>query len=338
MSWQDAEKPLSIIVALLTIVGAIYVFYRKIEGWLFHRLKVKQITRSDDRDLEDVWSIHQNEFTEAVADEFTDLQRWLDEDAQSRKTGTLQFDEFLLCVKSSGKVLGYLFAQYYIKSQLIFLSYVAVNTTLPMAKRRESEVVIKLFRELIRLIERQNYNWRGIVGEFESQRIGRFYSHAQMLMVAFQRTLRKLRDSFDPRAELYRICIDYRQPILRPDDLSSPAVDASYNQWLVFLPHDHEVIIQGWEDGGRFIDRTLALDILRFVYLDVYFDAFGDNDVYKKYLQEEFNKCAQKVPERIEVKSNWRAHEANERDQVKEALGLGGLSLPGVANHAAPSR
>jgi hypothetical protein len=333
--WDKADKPLGAAVALLTIVGAIATLLYKIRKKFVARLTVERITRSDDRYLEEIWRIHQSKFTDAVADEYTDLQRWLDEAAEARKSGHQRFDEFLLYVKADKQVLGYLFAQYYIQRQLIFLSYIAVDKGALKARRPESEVVIKLFRELIKLIEERGC-WRAIVGEFESQKIGRFCSHAQTLMVAFQRSLRKLRQSFDPKADLFHICMNYRQPVLRPDEIDTAVIDGSYDQWLVLLPRHPAQMIRTDENGKSFIDRAAALDILRFVYFEVYLDAFKNDKTYSKYLDAEFAKAAQSLPAQIEVKYNWRAHEENERDRAKEALNLANLAGFKAANHSMP--
>ena len=74
-------------------------------------------------DLKGVWRIHSSEFVGEVADEFKDLQDWLIEAAKARKSGQQRFEEFLLCVKADREVLGYLFAQYYFSSKLVFISY-----------------------------------------------------------------------------------------------------------------------------------------------------------------------------------------------------------------------
>lgn len=356
LGWEFTQKIVAIIGGLIgiatAVAGFVYAtrpgFFQAAKLWLSARPKVKRIVRSDDDDLEAIWRLHQNEFIAEVADEFEDLQRWVDEAAEARKKQPVKLDEFLLCAKADGAMLGYLFAQYYPSTQLIFVSYIAIDKEAAEARRVESKIVIQLFYELLKQLHKQGYQWRGMVGEFEVQKIGHLRPHAQVLLRTFQISLDKFCKSAESaekshyslpwhkpfqvkKTSLYRMCIDYKQPILRPEDLGTAVIDASYDQWLVFVPSNPEQVIFRDAAGKVFVEKSLATDVLRLVLLETYFDAFPDNENYKTYLQAEFDKYVANLPSKVELKKNWRVHEPNERDLAKEALASANLNTLAAA-------
>lgn len=327
LSWDDAKTPVSVIAGLLTIVGGIAGYIYAAKKWVWARPRVKRVVRPDDDDLEEIWRIHDAEFVGDVADELKDLRRWVAEAAAARKKRPLRLDEFLLCVKSGQTVLGYLFAQYYTKSQLIFISYIALNDDILEAKKQDTKVVCLLFNELLKQLKKQRYDWRAIVGEFEVYKRESFVPHARILMRTFQSALAKFQSQHGLRTDLFRICIDYTQPILRPEDLDTAVIDATYDQWLAFIPRDPNKVLLPKEGRKIFVDKSLVLDILRSVYLEIYFDAFPDDERYKNYLQSEFQKHVEKLPMKVELTSDFRAHLPNDkeakRDEYQRAIAMG---------------
>ena len=97
----------------------------------------------------------------------------------------------------------------------------------------------------MRLLRALKYDWFGIVGELELSKMGKHFPHALVLMVAFQLALKnkKLAKYFTSDAQPYRLCVDYKQPILRPDEVATTVLDGSFDQCLVFLPKDKGRIV-----------------------------------------------------------------------------------------------
>ncbi len=272
----------------ITLVGGVLGIVATIVGfvmWLWKKwrvtIRVKRIVTSQDPDFADLCRLHQRLFSDHVADDYMDLERWLDEDSEARKRGDKRLDDMLFVAKSGAAVVGYLYAQYYADTRLVFISYIAIDDE---ARLPKNKIVICLFRKLIRYLESMSYDWRAITGELEEYKSGTRHSallHARTLMIVFQQSLRKLAQSYGIDTDLYRICIDYHRPILRPDEIGTTIVDASFNQWLAFVPRNKDELISS--GTSVFIQNNLAADVLRLILLETYADAFKDNATYKAY-------------------------------------------------------
>jgi len=322
VSWDDAKTPVAVIGGLLGIIGVIAAHVYAAKQWFWARPKVKRIVRPDDDDLDEIWRIHDAEFVGDVADEYEDLKRWVAEAAQARTKRPLRLDEFLLCVKSGQAVLGYLFAQYYTTSQLLFISYISIDDENVESKKKDTKVVLLLFNELLKQLQKHKYQWQAIVGELEINKTGSLYPQAKILMRTFRNALYRFQAQYGLRTDLYRLCVDYQQPILRPQELDTAVVDASYDQWLVFIPRDPGKMLLPKQGGSNFVDRSFVLNIFRSIYLEIYADAFPDNERYRDYLQAQLNKHVDRIPIKVEVTSDFRIHISNKKESQRTNFGM----------------
>ena len=54
------------------------------------------------------------------------------------------------------------------------------------------------------------------------------------------------------------------------------------------------------------MEKGLALDVLRLIFLETYMDAFETDEKYKIYLQNEFKKYSEKLLPKVALTRNWR--------------------------------
>jgi hypothetical protein len=75
-------------------------------------------------------------------------------------------------------------------------------------------------------------------------------------------------------------------------------------QWLLYMPRDPGSI--KFANGVSYISKELTLDILRFIFLQLYADAHIGDAAYLAHLEQELDKYAKSLPENVEVTRNAR--------------------------------
>jgi hypothetical protein len=267
------------------ILSALTTLWRIVTGgWDLYAsgLKVKRITRPEDDDFVAARELHE-QFPDAVADDFADVARWLEETHDN-------LDDILMVSKLKNDVVGYLYAQYYRDSKYIFVSYIAINKDVPEARKHAA---YRMLTKLLKYIKRQGYSWKALIGEIEEfrprhyDRGVEYVPHARQLMVTFQLCIRKIALKLRLNTDVYRLYFEYRQPALRPEDILTRDTldDRELKQWLLYMPRDKATLKRA--NGTLRMSKEEALGILRFVLLQTYADAHEGNQQYLAHLQRE---------------------------------------------------
>ena len=79
------------------------------------------------------------------------------------------------------------------------------------------------------------------------------------------------------------------------------------NQWLLYLSRYPSEIIA--KNNLLFIERQRIIEILNFIYLDVYGDAHEENEDYRKHLNDEVEKYKEILPELVQVTTDCRGRD-----------------------------
>lgn len=236
---------------------------------------VRRIVSTEDDHLGAALDLHERLFDEAVRDSSEDIRRWVGEMEAARRDGThLSLDEFLLVATRKSETLAYLFAQYYISSRYLFISYLGVDKTKREARAQGARTLLDALVDEIRCV---HPDCRGLVSELE-------FGKARPLKILYRRHARRL------GLRAYQVCVDYTQPRLSPH---SDAARSS--QVLLFIPLDLQ--------SKSTLSKGEALSILRFILLEVYGDSFQHdprlNDAYRSQLQATFAEFERTLPSTV---------------------------------------
>lgn len=279
-----------LILTTLTVIGivggAVGGVIPVIDTWTRIRppLKVKRILEPEDPDLLGLWELHCR-FDESVTDELDDLKFWVSEvDYNFSRDDEYRCDDILCVLKERGDVVGYLYAQHYIKRRFIFISYLAIDKSSLEAKHKGAD---KLLLWLMTHCDKQKIGWEYIISEVEEEK-GENRQNARNLMRTFQIAMSRLEKALRSRAKprVFRLCFNYIQPILRPDELESNVPEQSRRQWLLYVPRS-EGSLASDGPGNIVIGKQKVLGILENVLIYLYGGAFEGSEPYQGYLRDE---------------------------------------------------
>jgi hypothetical protein len=103
----DIQKLIAIVGGTLAIVGSIIGFFVWLKKRWLAIIHVRRIVSSEDPDLAEVCRLHRGLFSDEVADDPLNLQRWLEEDVKAQERGETKLDDMLFAAKLSGNIVGY---------------------------------------------------------------------------------------------------------------------------------------------------------------------------------------------------------------------------------------
>ena len=273
-----------LIQVLVAVLGGliVYLIGYIVYGWWTRwtrRICIRRITSPGDRNLEQMCELHDKSFPKKdVKDSCDNIIRWLEEMESVRRGGKSDFEEYLLVAEIGSDVVGYLLAQYYPK--YFFISYLAVGKEHNATNKKEAAE--KLIKKLLKLARANHPGFRGLVAELEEDK-----AEEQM------RRFRMLAKKVCFRA--YEVCTPYKQPRLLPTTDLPPIP-----QSLLFFPGDNR-------DVGETLTKEEVLEMIRFIYLDVYGDSYKDDpeedEEYRGYLTGLYNEYKNTLSEYIPVRS-----------------------------------
>lgn len=300
MFTAETINVLGSIAGIVAVAGSIaaYLFQRHT-----NRPHARRIKRAEDSDWIGVGRLHETAFDIQVADTCEDIKDWVELNWHRRKAEETDLEELLLVAKSKGEVIGYFYGQLYHDDKFGFVSYLAKDHKLPDSEHASRLIVEELFR----ILDPEKTGWKAVIAELEEikfiERDGRrIDTGARRLLRLFGDSVRKASKSNGPAPGAYRLCVDYRQPLLRPEDLSNKeelSKDQSLKQWLLYIPFSRkDFIIEG---GREYVTKAAAIDVMTFLLNRLYRDAFPDSEDYVKYLAEELKHYEQTLPEKVRV-------------------------------------
>jgi hypothetical protein len=215
----------------------------------------------------------------------------------------------LLVAKDESVVVGYLYATYYKTSSYMFVNYLAIDDSSINARRMAA---CRLIQHLLNYARKHRYKWRAIIAEveeFEKVSYGNEQSyepHARKMMRVFQHAVRKIAKKCKVNTDLYRILCEYHQPALRPDEIDQyDRTDSrDYKQWLLYIPMDESEVMSAL--GGKFLSKQAVLGIIKFIFLEVYLDAYATSQAYHGYLKRKAVELGESIPEMVEITADCR--------------------------------
>lgn len=308
---STTQAVIGLLAGGLTILSTIYLVWRAFKN----RLHIRRVEKPNDPDLEAALDLEDRYFGSNVGEDIDDARRWLRELRQEKKKKINKWDEYRIILKHKGSVIGTLYASYCLTAKLLFLSYIVIDRSSDLAKHCGRD---RLIYAMLRFLRRDRHSWEGIVGEVEEkkrdERSGKIRNHAIEVMSNFQSSIEK----FSKKAMnsvLCRLCIKYTQPYLQPEQIESGfdgSDDASdINQWLLYLSRVPSEIVA--EEEILFIRKKRIMEILRFIYLDVYGDAHVENEGYRKYLSAGLKKYEEVLPELVQVTTDCRGRDMKQK-------------------------
>jgi len=248
------------------------------------RLTVRRILSPGDDDLQAAYDVYRKEITNrSELDSFDDIQRWLAEAEQSRRTPEPpNLDEYLLIAKSAKRVCGFFYGQYYRSHHMFLVGYLAMDHDSDDAKRETSLAIIKY---LVRLLKKDHSNCAGVIFEIalESKRHQQSRTAKERL---FAVRARKVGVVFK------RLDIKYRQPKL--------------SLWDPSLTEQRQHLVYGRLSGpplSGHIGKQEASHVLDVVYNywygDYYLDEPPKDAEYRKYLRAMYKDVVSRLPAQV---------------------------------------
>src|SRR5262249_45940720 len=142
---------------------------------------------------------------ESERDSFEEIQRWLAEAADARKTGTPDLDEYLLVAKLGTQVCGLFYGQYYCSHRMFLVGYLVMDRKSLDSRRATS---LGLIKHLVGLLKADHPDCAGFIFELalEPQKDPRTRTSKETLFSVHARTVAKV--------VFKRLDIEYRQPKL----------------------------------------------------------------------------------------------------------------------------
>lgn len=305
---SDINAFWALIAQIFAAISAGFGAWAYISPSVNKRVKVKIIKDEFSDDFEEVMHLHARLFNYDVADDSADFRRWL----SSRREG--DFDDngcadLLVCAKSDGHVVGYVFCQYYLKNQCAFISYIGIDSDVTEARR---DAVPFMLQYLAKYFLKRAWQWRFVIAEVEEYKRSNYggsfeyVPHAKKLMLTFQHAAWKLRSRLKLNINVYHILRKYWQPALRPEDIEACEARDSrdFSQWLLYIPNkDYGLSRAG---SATSMSSVIYIEIIDFLLCTMYADAFSGDGKYREYLSKHKELLLMDIPPEIEVSTDVR--------------------------------
>ncbi|MDB5528964.1 MAG: hypothetical protein JWR51_2067 [Devosia sp.] len=298
--WDEFSKLLQsmdpVMGGLTATAGVVALAVRPVMRWR-SRLHVRRITSVDDVDLSAMLDLHLRTFSEDVADDPLTVQTWLS------GRFAADFEYFLLVLKHRQEVVGYLGAQLFFGSQVLFVNYVAADLERVPRNDRLERASIMLLDALIKTLAEDGRPWRTALTELEVIPIIGHHPPASKWML-FQMGARAISAKYkrDP-VIVYRMVADFRQLPIAPEALGN-LPEAPIPQWLLLAARDQSVITR--RGGKHYISKALATELLTSLLMDAYAALFPESKEYRHWFEVELARLVQSLGELVELESSPR--------------------------------
>jgi hypothetical protein len=279
----------TIITAAATIAAPffIYIFAKFLKSESRKRLskiRVKRINHENDPDLEKALDFYCDaDFIPAnERDDRGEIVRWIREIRDETEQGIAALIDYFLIAKGKGNICGILYAHYYLKSKMLFISYLIASTKYSERKDKIRGISSELLRYIKKRFKKELKDCRGIVFEL---RLDKHFESKSALFSGFAQQL---------EIPIRRIMINYVQPKVSLWNGSGIEEMAIYYGRI-----------------GRIFDREYlprgeVIEILDFLYDEIYGDQFSTIESkdrqYKDHLRELYNKTILQLPENVPIK------------------------------------
>jgi len=294
---------------IIAAAAAAIAVWQGIVYFFLNKIRVIRLTNPDCAELRELYELHERKFKGHILDEFQELRRWIGE-ANDKNSIVV---DMIFAAKHMTDVVGYLFATYYRGTPYLFISYIAIDDDNKVAKK---SACFELIKELYDYTKRRHYHWEAILSEVEEFKIKTKNSkeiedkfHARGMLQIFHGHISELSKKCQVHLAVFHILCDYRQPALRPEDIAQyyGADPRDYRQWLFYIPKNNYGV-EG-DGNGLFLSRETVAAIGKFIYNNVYHDAFRDNIAYEEYLKNMELAFESRLTNRIAITTDSRRNE-----------------------------
>lgn len=248
-------------------------------------VRVKILTKSTDRDIEAFVELYDKLIDGPYRIEPAEIIAWIDEDRYRRSLKSYSCLHYLLLGKLNGDAVCFLKAMYDRNNKYLFIAYYGIDTTVKQASKLAAPAIIKRFVGLLNELN----DCQAIIFEAESPHSaleGNENKIRKARLRLFKQTAGRL------NVKLFRLDFDYLQP-----HMEVPRGEPSLEErmLLFYAPIDNLVTDQ--------LSKEQVLDILRFVYLQIYRPTFRHDPLkdfaYQSYLHSLLRSYETSLPDCI---------------------------------------
>jgi len=270
-----------------TVIGTLFV------DWIKSRttVKVKLLTKSTDKDVEGFVELYDKLIDENQRIDPAEIISWIDEDRVLRKLETHNYLHYLFVGKLSGSVVSFLKTMYCKDTQYMFIAYYGIDTSVERARRLAAPAMMK---SLANLIKKDLKDCKAVIAEVEPPNMKideRENTERRARIRLFKETANRL------SYPMYEIGIKYLQPQMEIADDEKYLEEESI---LLYAP------VSDPKPYNKKIPKEKVLDILRFIYLQIYRPTFRhdpENDFsYQRYLNTLLQHYETTLPDTVSLK------------------------------------
>jgi len=246
-------------------------------------ISVRRVTEPNDHDLLPAYKVYEKWIPRNEQDEFSEIQRWLEENKAEKLRGNPKLDEYLLVCKTGARVCGFFYGQYYPSHRLFFVGYLVIDREDEDAKLIAAK---ELLCRLVAMVRQDHPDCEGIVFEIEldPKKDPRTLTAKERLFAVHARICGDI--------VLRRLDFEYQQPRL---SLWDPA-SIEERQHLVYGR-------LGPPPLGRKCAKNEVLQVLYAVYNSWYADCFEDDPArdkeYRAYVRSLYNKVEAELADEV---------------------------------------
>lgn len=246
-------------------------------------VSVRRVTEPNDDDLLPAYKVYEKWIPRNEQNEFSEIQRWLEENKAANQQPNPKLDEYLLVCKTAGRVCGFFYGQYYPSHRLFLISYLVVDREDEDAKLIAAK---QLLCQMVAMLRHDHPDCEGIVFEIEldPQTDPRTPTAKERLFAVHARICADI--------VLRRLDFEYQQPRL---SLWDPA-SIEERQHLVYGRLLRSPL-------GRKCSKDEVLKVVSAVYNSWYADCFEDDQArdkeYRAYVRLLYDKVEAELPDEV---------------------------------------
>lgn len=293
------------VVTALIIAAAGYIYRRQ------HRSVIKQITRPSDPDIGAIEYLQGLIFPENELDPpgvLAEKIRHSNFDIMKKPNSTQCL--ILLCHKVNGQINGYISAEYFVESRIIFFWYLVsvhprkVSAAISSMDRQgkaladayDKETALLLIKRLSAICNKIGKPWRYVMAEVDSEdpknalaRLAQFQAYRKAILNQMRE--QGMTASNAKPSAVSKVDIDFMMPLHEPGMLAQAEAHET-PAWLV-IAAQRQIELASSEDGYVLTraDAEAMLRALQKSYTDV------DEKAYNNYLAAFYGRLIDKLPD-----------------------------------------
>jgi hypothetical protein len=276
---------------LLGVIGSLITFFLTNylrERWK-NRLHIKQITKSNDKDLFKFYDLYETVFREEVRISSEQFANWIDID--KKDSTTKKVSHFHFVCKRGSDVIGFLKVMYCWENDLLFIAYYAIDKKDSQARELASTTMIK---HIEKMLKKKIPKCKGIVFELEDIDSGT----TEEINTERKARIRLFKSAVKSRGHCaYEIECNYIQPQIKIDERDS-STDLPLVLMYISLYQDCSISLK--------LNKIEVMNILNFIYMNIYLPYFNhsgeDASKSEEHMLELLEAYHKNLPSRVPLK------------------------------------